>query len=139
MIGITEITKKIADQSKVNKLNINRSQIEQIVNQTFEVLQDSLRKDEVIFIKGRFTLKRARTKSKGNTKCDNHIRSMNEIKNKIKAKGGGLSAYAKDPQFRKITAETKICKHCQVQRAKVKKSSTPLNRIIFKPSEGFLN
>ncbi|SRR5258706_15756914 len=142
MIGITEITKKVASQAERSKelSGVKRSQIGEIINHVFEALRDSLIKNQPISIRGKvsFTLKRANTKPKVSSKCDSHTRSMDEIKRKIKASGKkGLSAYAKSPEFRNLMISTRSCKNCKLQMAKKSAGIKPLNRVIFKPSESF--
>ncbi|RHZ37784.1 hypothetical protein [endosymbiont GvMRE of Glomus versiforme] len=99
------------------------------------VVRETLKKGEEIEVKNFFTIKRQKTKVKGNKRCDKHEKAV-ESYNKAN-KGKGIEGYAGSPIWRKLMAETRSCNSCKSKKKQMKDAAKLTTRISFKPSPNF--
>src|SRR5436190_22281682 len=131
MQGIQKITQEVNKKGKIGSEETTKK----VIVAFLEVFKQKIIQGESINFKGYFGAKRLTTKPKGNKNCDEHQKELDKFKQANKGKG--IAAYAGSAEFRNLVQETRKCKDCQKKKQDLMKSVKPINRVSFKPSEGF--
>src|SRR4051794_26343629 len=131
MQGIQKIAQEVNKKGKINSEETTKK----VITAFLEVFQQKIIQGENINFKGHFSVKRLTTKPKGSKNCDEHQKELDKFKQTNKGKG--IAAFAKSSTFRGLVTKTRNCSKCKGKKAALAKSGKLVDRISFKPSEGF--
>ena len=131
MQGIQKITQEVNKKSKIGSEETTKK----VIVAFLEVFKQKIIQGESINFKGYFGAKRLTTKPKGSKNCDEHQKELDKFKQTNKGKG--IAAFTKSSTFRGLVAKTRNCAKCKAKKATLAKSVKLVDRVSFKPSEGF--
>ena len=131
MQGIQKITQEVNKKGKIGSEETTKK----VIVAFLEVFKQKIIQGESINFKGYFGAKRLTTKPKGNKNCDEHQKELDKFKQANKGKG--IAAFTKSSTFRGLVAKTRNCAKCKAKKVTLAKSVKLVDRVSFKPSEGF--
>lgn len=148
MIGTTELIERTVENIKKDRELREQSPgvqksfavsgkalVKVVEKHLFIVIKEALNKGEDIMIKDIFTIKRQKTKVKGNKRCDRHESQIESFRRANKGKG--IAAFAKSDAFKKIVRDARNCSSCKAKKQQIEKSAKPTTRITLKTSSNF--